>query len=84
MFIDRERLAELDAALLDAHECGEAGELITLYRQAGDLMKAADNVDAACFYYTHAYVYALESGDRAADDLRDILVGYGREAMPSV
>ena len=70
---------ELDAALLAAHEHNDAASLIKLYRQAGEESEQAGDINAACFYYTQAYVFALESGDEATNILHGILVSYGRE-----
>jgi len=37
-------------------------------------------VDAACFFYTHAYVYALDAGDGAVErEARAALRGHGRD-----
>lgn len=68
--------AELDAALLRAHETENLPALIQLYTAAAD---AEPNVDAACFYLTHAYVFALQADapDRVALNAR--LVAHGRE-----
>ena len=41
----------LDAKLLAAHERGDKPALVTLYARAAD---GASNIDAACFYLTHA------------------------------
>lgn len=69
-------LNDLHAQLLAAHARGDGDALITLYAQAAD---AADDLDAACFYLTHAMVFALERGDPRAQDLRARLVRHGRE-----
>lgn len=66
----------LDAALLDAHARHDRVALVTLYAQAAD---AASDLDASCFYLTHAYVFALDTGDARAADLRARLVVHGRE-----
>lgn len=65
-----------DDDLLAAHACGDTGALITLYTQAAE---AAADVDTACFFLTHAHVFALELGDARAADLRARLVAHGRE-----
>ena len=70
----------LDQALLAAHARGDNAALITLYAKAGDRAAQADDIDAACFYRTHAYVFALEAGDERAADLHALLVAEGREA----
>jgi hypothetical protein len=69
---------DLDAQLLAAHSAGDASELVKLYTYAANHIEHKD-VDAACFYLTHAYVFALEIGDPAYADLQARLVGHGRE-----
>lgn len=68
---------DLDAQLLAAHGARDGPALIGLYSQAA----LGANSDTACgFYLTHAYVFALETGDPRAADLRAKLVAMGREA----
>lgn len=67
---------ELDAALLDAHTRHDRAALVTLYAKAAD---ATTELDASCFYLTHAYVFALDAGDARAEFLRARLVSHGRE-----
>ncbi len=69
-------MTDLDARLLAAHEAGDRSTLVALYTEAADQAK---DVDAACFYLTHAYVFALELGDVRATALRARLVAEGRE-----
>jgi hypothetical protein len=69
-------MSTLDAQLLAAHEAKDSAALIQLYIQAAD---EAGYIDAACFYLTHAYVFALEIGHPDADVLRVRLVQHGRE-----
>ncbi len=69
----------LDAALLEAHGAGDEARLAALYAEAADLAEAAGDLDAACFYLTHAYVYALATGAAAADALHARLMARGRE-----
>ena len=66
----------LDEKLLAAHERRDLDSLTTLYSQAAE---AVDDLDARCFYLTHAYICALDLGDDRAGELRARLVGYGRE-----
>ncbi|MCX7565272.1 hypothetical protein OS189_02805 [Sulfitobacter sp. F26169L] len=66
----------LHAELLAAHEANDTAALIGLYAQAAD---HAEDVDAACFFLTHALVFALEAGDSRAQQLRARLVRHGRE-----
>lgn len=68
----------LDKALLDAHAREDGAALVRLYTLAGDQAEEQQDVDAACFYLTHAFVFALESGVPEAHDLNERLAGYGR------
>lgn len=68
-------MTSLQDRLLAAHDCDDRALLVTLYTQAAD---AADNIDAACFYLTHAYIFALERGDPAAPALYQRLKANGR------
>jgi hypothetical protein len=70
----------LHKQILRCHGRGEFDQLAGLYRQAGDLAHTEGRVDEACFHYTTAYVFALDSGDEAlARHLHKKLVGFGRE-----
>lgn len=66
----------LEARLLAAHADDDRAALVTLYAEAAD---QAEDEDAAAFYLTHAYVYALELGAPRAGALRDRLIALGRE-----
>ncbi len=65
----------LQDRLLAAHASGDRAALVTLYTEAAD--QAAD-IDAACFFLTHAYVFALERGDAAVETLYQRLKAEGR------
>ncbi len=67
----------LQAQLLAAHDSDDRAALIGLYTQAA---QQAGDEDAACFFLTHAYVFALEAGDPRAADLHLRLKAAGREA----
>ncbi len=69
-------MSDLDTRLLRAHEAGDGPALVTLYQEAAD--QAADT-DAACFYLTHAYVFALELDHPDVPVIRARLVAEGRE-----
>lgn len=69
-------MSDLQSRLLRAHEAGDTCALIALYTEAAD---AAPDIDAACFFLTHAYVFALEAGDPRAQTLRQRLIDAGRE-----
>jgi hypothetical protein len=70
-------MSDLDAAMIRAHAAGDRAALIRLYAQAAD---GAADLDAACFYLTHAYVFALDAGAAEAQVLHARLVAHGREA----
>jgi hypothetical protein len=73
------RQEHLHAALLRAHLHGDLTDLVTLYSEAGKQALDAGRIDAACFYLTHARVFAMEAGDRREGALRALLCAYGRE-----
>lgn len=67
----------LDAALLKAHLRQDLAALIGLYTEAADTVK---DLDAECFFLTHAYIFALDLGDQRSKLLHQRLVKHGREA----
>ena len=67
---------DLDAVLIEAHEAGDGARLVTLYTEAAN---QAGDIDAECFFLTHAYVFALQVGHSSADALRARLIAHGRE-----
>lgn len=69
---------DLDCLLLDAHSRNDHEELVRLYTRAADGCEDAGDIDAACFYLTHAFVFALEAGLPQADALNARLAEYGR------
>ncbi|MFV1441759.1 MULTISPECIES: hypothetical protein [unclassified Phaeobacter] len=69
---------ELDRALLQAHAADDGAALVRLYSLAADYAEAADDIDRACFYLTHAFVFALELGAPEADPLNARLAARGR------
>lgn len=73
--MDREAL---DRELLDAHARYDQAALVRLYTIAAEERELAQDIDAACFYLTHAFVFALESGDPEADNLNQKLAERGR------
>jgi len=68
----------LNEKLIQAHSENNPEELALLYTRAGDVSEQAGNPDAACFYLTHAYVFALEAGSEQANELHRRLLQYGR------
>lgn len=73
--MDREAL---ESALLDAHNRNDTADLVRLYTLAGDQADHHGDIEAACFYLTHAFVYALEAGAPEADGLNKRLADRGR------
>ena len=70
---------DLDDRLIAAHAAGNGDALVALYREAGEAAEAGGDVDRACFFYVHAYVFALEAGHRDVDQIRSRLAAHGRE-----
>lgn len=70
--------SELDQHLLKAHAEEDTQTLVRLYTLAADEHEAAGDIDAACFFLTHAFVFALESGAPEAKLLNERLVARGR------
>ena len=68
-------MTSLQDRLLAAHARDDRAALVALYTEAAD---AVDDTDAACFYLTHAYVFALEVGDPASATLYQRLKAEGR------
>lgn len=69
----------LEDALLAAHAKGDTARLVTLYAEAARLAEAERRDEAAAFYLTHAYVFALETGHDSAPALHARLRALGRE-----
>ena len=69
---------EVEAALLQAHQHNDVPSLITLYALAADEREQHGDIDAACFFLTHAFVFALESGSERMLELNQRLVAHGR------
>lgn len=70
----------LQRDMLQAHDQNDLKALPPLYLAAAQLRENQGDIDAACFFYTHAYVYALDCGDRdVADEARSGLKAHGRD-----
>lgn len=65
----------LNDQLLAAHAQSDHPALVGLYTQAAD---ATDDIDTACFYLTHAYIFALELGHADTGALHKRLAVFGR------
>ncbi|MFT5159018.1 MAG: hypothetical protein ACI9ZD_000615 [Paracoccaceae bacterium] len=69
----------LNEQLFAAHAENDKTKLVALYRLAGEMMISHNDINAASFYLTHAYIFALDVGDKAAPEIHKMLVGFGRE-----
>ena len=66
----------LHEQLLLAHASDHRQSLVDLYIKAADAADAENDQDAARFYLTQAYVFALDTGSDKCDELRDQLSAY--------
>ena len=68
-------MSDLNTKLLAAHDTGDHVALVTLYTQAAD---QAGETDAACFFLTQAYIYALEQNHPDTAHIHARLAEHGR------
>lgn len=68
-------MSDLNDAMLAAHARADGPQLVALYTQAAD---QTNDIDAACFYLTHAYIFALELGAPQVAMLHGRLAAHGR------
>ncbi|HLS18600.1 MAG TPA: hypothetical protein VK090_02235 [Paracoccaceae bacterium] len=68
----------LNDELLAAHARKDGEALARLYTQAANRHESAGEIDAACFFLTHAFVFALEAGAPEAQALNIRLASRGR------
>lgn len=79
--LTKDEAAHLDADILTWHETNDVIALAYGYRTGGQDAELRGDVDAACFLFTQAYVYALRAGLLdVADRLWSNLKSFGREA----
>ena len=71
--------AARDRDLIAAHDRGDSGRLAELYFSAAQHEEASGQIEAACFFLTHAYVFALEAGSHSATFIVERLRAYNRE-----
>lgn len=76
---ERQIYDDLDAAIRDAHSAGRLDVLATSYARGGALYERQGETDAACFFWTQAYVLALDAGVAPlADAMHEKLAAFGR------
>lgn len=66
-------------ALATAFAARDIARVIDIYTQAANQSEQDGDIDGACFLLTHAWVHALEAGDRRAGEIRARLIAHGRE-----
>ena len=76
---ERQAYDDLDAAIRAAHNAGQLATLAANYAEGGALYEGQGEIDAACFFWTQAYILALDSGrDSLALDMHAKLDACGR------
>lgn len=75
----RQGFDELDASIREAHRTGDLKRIATSYAQSGTLFADLGKVDEACFFWTQAYVFALDAGaEKLAKLMHDKLNAFNR------
>jgi hypothetical protein len=76
MALQTDRQDEFQDAV-EAHDCSAQAKC---YLQEAQSMESSGDIDSACFNYTHAYVLALDAGEKSiAQTALKALEKYGRE-----
>ena len=73
------RFERLNTKILDAHKNENINILVDIYFMLGNEELKKSAIKSGCFLLTQAFVYALEAGDSRAQEIRQILISYGRE-----
>ena len=73
------RFERLNTKILDAHKNENIDILVDIYVMLGNEELKKSAIKSGCFLLTQAFVYALEAGDCRAQEIRQILISYGRE-----
>ncbi len=68
-------MTSLNDRLLNAYARGAHAELVSLYSEAAECTK---DIDERCFFFTQAYVFALEQGHPDKEKLYQKLAQYDR------
>ncbi len=76
---ERQVYDELNAAIEEAHDAGRLDRLAASYARGGALYERQGETDAACFFWTQAYIFALDAGAAPlAEAMHDKLRAFGR------
>ena len=60
-------IAALDRQIQADHRRGDLAALARDYAAGGDLYARTGRIDAACFYWTQAWILALDAGDASLE-----------------
>ena len=76
---ERQVYDRLNATIEEAHGNRRLDKLAASYAEGGALYERQGETDAACFFWTQAYIFALDAGAAAlADAMREKLNSFGR------
>jgi hypothetical protein len=79
MATERQTFDALNARLRADHRLGDLAGLADAYAEGAALYERQGDIDAACFFWTQAYVLALDAGrERLADQMHAKLAGFRR------
>lgn len=71
-------LTALNERLIKAHRDNDAAQMADLYQQAAKAFDLRGDLQSAAFYYTQAYILALEAGSPNAQETGRWLTDHGR------
>lgn len=71
-------LSALNERLIQAHKDNDAAQMADLYQQAANAFDLSGDLQSAAFYYTQAYILALEAGSASAEVTGQWLTDHGR------
>lgn len=71
-------IANIEKRLVDAIAQKDTATMIECYRRAAAIYEATGDENSAAFFFTNAYVFALEAGSPHANELRGKLIALGR------
>ena len=76
---ERQIYDDLNAAIKKAHDAGRFDNLAAHYARGAALYEGQGETDAACFFWTQAYILALDAGvEPLADAMLAKLNAFGR------
>jgi hypothetical protein len=70
---------DLDALILKVHAADNRRRLAALYEEAGAREVARGQIDAACFFWTQAWIFALDAAEKGVvERVERRLAAHGR------